>query len=152
LPEPEIDEILRELRGHAEELAETQGMDAALRSLGDPVDLARTYRGENAMSAAQCSGSPLVILEGLRNATQSGSGRVFATSLYVLGYSIVVGLWSTAIDKLLGFGKAEWWWVPGYIAAGFLLRYSVDGVAKWFVRRRRIASGERGSTRIARGV
>ena len=57
LPEGEIDDILRELRSHVNDLAEGQGVDAALRSLGDPVDLAKTYRAENEIAQAECSGS-----------------------------------------------------------------------------------------------
>ncbi len=64
LPESEIEDILRELRSHAVELSgkDRQGIDKALESLGDPVALAKTYRAENHMVQAECSGSPLVIL------------------------------------------------------------------------------------------
>ena len=40
LPERQIEDILRELRAHAIELAEGKGIDVALTSLGDPVELA----------------------------------------------------------------------------------------------------------------
>ncbi len=48
LPEREIDDILRELRSHVDELAEKEesGVDAALQSLGDPFYLAQKYRSE----------------------------------------------------------------------------------------------------------
>jgi uncharacterized membrane protein len=63
MPEREIDDILREIRSHLAELSEAEGgdVDAAIRSLGDPVDLAKTYRAENLIVLAECSGSPLVI-------------------------------------------------------------------------------------------
>lgn len=70
-PEREIDDILREFRSHVVELAgpECANTDAALQSLGNPVDLAQTYRAENTMVRAECTGSPLVILQGLRHST-----------------------------------------------------------------------------------
>src|SRR5262245_42589483 len=88
LPEREIDDILRELRSHVDELAGTAGpgVEAALQSLGDPLDLAQRYRSQNQMVRAQCSGSPLIILLGLRHASRGTLGRVSATALYVLGY------------------------------------------------------------------
>ena len=47
----------------------------ALRSLGDPANLARTYREENALARAECNSSPLVILSGLRSSARSGPAR-----------------------------------------------------------------------------
>jgi hypothetical protein len=90
LPEGEIDDILRELRSTADELG---GGDTALRSLGDPVDLAKTYRAENQMVQAECSGSSLAILLGLRQASKNRVGRLLLTSAYVFGYVNVVTLW-----------------------------------------------------------
>jgi hypothetical protein len=83
LPEGQVDDILRELRGHALELAEAKGVEAALNSLGDPVDLAKTYRAENQIIQGECSGSPLAILLGLRHASRSRAGRLLGTVLYV---------------------------------------------------------------------
>lgn len=54
LPEPEIEDILREYHSTADEAGDA---DAALRSLGDPVDLAKTYRAENQIVQPECSGS-----------------------------------------------------------------------------------------------
>ena|SRR5437879_2246127 len=73
LPDRETDDILRELRSHAVELAgsEGTGVETALRSLGDPVNLAETYRAENRMIQAECAGSTLVILQGLRHASRN---------------------------------------------------------------------------------
>jgi|SRR5579864_3575242 len=167
LPEREIDDILRELRSHAGELAGPDGtnVDAALQSLGDPVDLANTYRAENTMVRAECAGSPLVILQGLRHATRTRAGRVLATALYAFGYINVLSLWTAALDKLFApaqsglwyapdnawplrwvtDGKAPvgarellgWWLIPVAIVAGFVLRYLIDQAAKWWIRRYR---------------
>lgn len=115
IPEREIDDILRELRSHIEDLSgpDGRGADAALRSLGDPVNLARTYRAENQMVRAECSGSPLVILQGLRHVSQSRLGQITATSLYLFGYINVGVLWAAAIEKLFAPSRGGLWYVPG---------------------------------------
>ena len=169
MPEREIDDILREIRSHISELVETEGSDveAAIRSLGDPVDLAMTYRAENVMVQAECSGSPLVILQALRHASRTRAGRTTATLLYVTGYATVISLWREAVHGLLGTdrmrlwytpgtawplslaadgaapaGSTEilgWWLVPALIVAGLALKFAVDGAGRWWIRRRRRA-------------
>src|SRR5580658_6891783 len=108
LTEREIDDILRELQSHVVELTDEAGgnAEAALQSLGDPLDLAKTYRSENQLTRAECSNSPLVILQGLRHASTSRWGRVLATALYLFGYANVVTLWAAAIDKLSSPSRA----------------------------------------------
>ena len=163
LPSAELDDILRELRSHADELSEQLGVDAALRSLGDPVDLARTYRDEKAMARAECSSSPLVILAGLRSSARSGGGRVLVTASYFFGYANFIALWAAAVDKLFAPSKTGvwyapggwwpltwvtdghapaggrellgWWLVPLAVAGGWAVRYAVDLIAQWWVRR-----------------
>jgi hypothetical protein len=162
LPEGEIEDILRELRSHANELAEGQGVEAALRSLGDPVDLAKTYRAENEIARAECSGSPLRILQGLRHSSHSRIGRVTVSALYFFGYANVLKLWVTAADKLFFPSRTGlwyisgdiwslrlvtdgrplagahellgWWLVPIVIVAGWIVRYLVDSAARWWIR------------------
>src|SRR5580658_4409722 len=97
LPQAEIEDILRELRSHTEELAADKGMGPALGSLGDPVDLAKTYRAGNSRARAACSKSPLVILEGLRQSSRGRMHRVALTTLYVFGYAYVLSLWAAAL-------------------------------------------------------
>lgn len=167
MPEREIDDILREIRSHIAELSETEGSDveAAIRSLGDPVDLAMTYRAENVMVQAECSGSPLVILQGLRHASRTRVGRSTATLLYVFGYATVISLWREAVHELfvpartglwytpgtawpftfvsdgaVPAGSTEilgWWLIPTLVVTGLALKYAVDRCAKWWLRRHR---------------
>jgi hypothetical protein len=167
LPERNIDDILRELRSHLDELVEKEGsgVEAALQSLGDPVDLAETYRSENQMVRAECSGSPLIILQGLRLATSSTLGRVSLTALYVLGYFGMGALWAGALEKLLApsrgglwynpgdfwsltlavgdnppAGAREllgWWVVPIALLAGWGVKYVSDRIAQWWIGRYR---------------
>jgi hypothetical protein len=167
LPERDIEDILRELRSHLDELAgkEGSGVEAALQSLGDPADLARTYRSENQMVRAECSGSPLIILQGLRRTTSGPVGRVSLTALYVLGYVGMGTLWAGALEKLLApsrgglwcipgdiwsitlvvggnppAGAREllgWWVVPIALVAGWGVKYVSDRIAQWWIGRYR---------------
>lgn len=167
LPEGEIDDILRELRSHIADLAgeEGRGIDAAIRSLGDPVDLAKTYKTDNELVRAECSGSTLNIFLGLRHASRTYWGRLTVTVLYVLGYILVINFWLTAINKFffpstIGLwhtpgnfwsltwvitgaapaGAQEilgWWIVPIAGAAGWVLKLVVDRIAQWWIGRYR---------------
>ena len=149
LPEPEIDDILRELRSHVE----------------DPLDLAQTYRSDNQMVRAQCSGSPLIILQGLRSASRGTLGRVSLTALYVLGYFGMGTLWAAALEKLVApsrgglwytpgdfssitlvvggnppAGAREllgWWLVPIALLGGWGVKYASDRIAQWWIGRYR---------------
>jgi hypothetical protein len=170
LPEKEIEDILRELRSHVGELTEEERGDAtaALQSLGDPLDLAKTYRSENQLTRAECSNSPLVILQGLRHAGSSRWERMLATALFLFGYANVVTLWAAALDKLFSpshaglwytpgnlwslvlvtsgnppVGSREllgWWLVPAAVVVGWVVRYLVDRIAQWWIRRYRLAT------------
>ena len=167
LPEREIDDILRELRSHVDEYAGKggPGIEAALQSLGDPLDLAQSYRSQNQMVRAECSGSPLIILQGLRHASGGTLGRVTLTALYVLGYFGMGTLWAGALEKLLapsrgglwytpgdvwsitlvvgGYPPAGarellgWWLVPMAVLAGWGVKYVSDRIAQWWIGRYR---------------
>jgi len=150
LPEREVDDILRELRSHVDELVgkEGSGVEAALQSLGDPVDLAQTYRPDNEIVRARCSDSPLIILQGLRRASRGTLGRATATALYVFGYSTMVMLWVEALEKLLARSRGGnppsgarellgWWVVPIALLAGWGIKYASDRSARWWIGRHR---------------
>ena len=113
LPERQIDDILRELRAHAIELAEGRGIDVAFASLGDPVELAKAYQAESQIIRGECSSSTLRILLGLRHAGRTRAGRFLATVLYAIGYVNVVTLWLVAADKLMFPSRTGLWYVPG---------------------------------------
>ena len=162
LPERQIDDILRELRAHAIELAEGRGIDVAFESLGDPVELAKAYQAESQIIRGECSSSTLRILLGLRHAGRTRAGRFVATVLYASGYVNVVTLWMAAADKLLFPSRTGLWYVPGNwtslalrtdgssppgahellgwwlipvaVLAGWILRYLSDSLARWWLR------------------
>jgi len=144
MPEPEIDDILRELRSHVDDLAGADGggVEAALVSLGDPVDLAKTYRTENLLTHAECAGSPLMILQGLRHASPSRWVRVLVTVLYVFGYAYVVALVAAAVRMVLSPSTTSqqrfgWWLVPAFVVIALVVRYVFDRAAQWWIRRYR---------------
>jgi uncharacterized membrane protein len=139
LPDAEIADILRELRSHIVEIGEAGrlGEQAALASLGDPVDLAKTYRTDNLMTQAECVGSPLVILQGLRHASRSQWGRVAVSALYFFGYANVLSLWAAALDGLFTPSRSSWWVVPAYLVLGWILQQAIDRTAQWWIRRYR---------------
>lgn len=166
LPEPEIDDILRELRSHiVESTSDGTAVDVALRALGNPVDLAKTYQADNQMAQAECTCSPLVILQGLRHTSKSRLGCVVVTALYCFAYTFVVILLAAAVTKIFSPahtglfyapgnllslqlivdgspppGAREllgWWLVPTALASGLALRYPIDWVAQWWIRRYR---------------
>lgn len=176
LPQPQIEEILWELRSHVTELggAEGQGIEAALRSLGNPIDLANTYQSEFLIKRSECSGSPLVILQALRATTRGGPGRVAATVLYAFGYINALALWAAAVDKVFTPSRAGlwfnpgkvwpftlvttgdtqpgarevlgWWFVPFALLVGWAIKYLTDRIARWWIAR------YGGSRKIAGGL
>src|SRR5262249_42161842 len=123
LPEREIEDILRELYSHTIELADRErgSVESALQSPGGPADPAAPDRSENQMARAECGGSPLVILQGLRHASRSRLGRVAATALYAFAYINVLTLWAAAIDKLFAPLRVGLWYVPGKISSLVLI-------------------------------
>jgi len=168
LPEADRDDIVHELRTHIEDVSagDARGVDAALASLGDPTELARHYETERRAVRAECSGSPLTILHGLRHASRTRLGRVTATALYAFAYINVFALWAAAIDKLfaptsVGAWRTPgdlwpirlvtageppphshellgWWLVPLAVLAGWLVRVAADRLAQaWLARFRR---------------
>ncbi len=117
------------------------------------------------MVRAQCSGSPLIILQGLRHASSGTLGRVTLTALYVLGYFGMGTLWAGALEKILApsrgglwytpgdfwsitlvvggnppAGAREllgWWLVPIALLGGWAVKYVSDRVAQWWIGRYR---------------
>lgn len=166
----EVDEILRELRGHiAERATSAHDVGAVLDALGDPADLGEEYRGEEVLDHGVCSHAPLSILHGLmllgRRSWSSRGALVLATLGYVLAIVLgaasveklfsphEVGLWQPAgaalprvmVDGAAPPGSRELlglWFVPVAAAAFGILLLLTNHFGRWWIRRRR---GERGS-------
>lgn len=163
MPATEIDEIALELRGHIAERTSLGGdTGTVLRSLGEPEDLARQYRTDKAAERAECTGSPFVILNGLRLLRRRSPSGWAALLLAGLGYAWAFVLVSAAIEKVLSphdvglwvgaglpritvdgpgpSGTREilgWWFVPFGLAAGAGLFFLTRHFALWWIRRSR---------------
>jgi hypothetical protein len=125
LPGPEVEEIVLELRGHITERSESKGdLEAALRSLGDPEELARQYRVDSVAAQAQCSGSPIVILHSLMLLRRRSLAGWVALVLAAFGYAWGIALGGAAIEKILSPRDVGLWLRPGALA---LPRITVDG-------------------------
>ncbi|MGE5179010.1 MAG: DUF1700 domain-containing protein [Bacteroidota bacterium] len=124
MPEAEVQEILRELRAHITERSGPGGdPEPALRSLGDPDELARQYRGERVAARMECSRSPIVILYGmllLRGRSVSGW---MALALAMFGYAWAIVLGAAGIEKIVsprdvGLWVRPDWWLPRLMVDG----------------------------------
>jgi hypothetical protein len=148
LPPDQVEEILREIRGHILERSEAAGelderrLVEILKALGRPEDIAPLYEAEALLSRARASWSPLLLLRGaLRWAMGSLAG--FAAFIVGLsGYGAALALWLCALLKpfmpravglwwgggIYGFGVADrgdpaaellgWWLIPVALALG----------------------------------
>jgi hypothetical protein len=173
MPKREREDVLRELRGHLAERAAASGGDveAAIGSLGDPVDLARQYQAENVMARAECGHSPIRILHGLYVTRWRSVTGFLVTAAAMFGYAWGLALAAAAVDKLVepaqvglwcapdrwwsatvvidGSGPAGthevlgWWFVPAGLAAGMLLIFVTNRFGIWWIRRFRLSKSFR---------
>ncbi|HTM01100.1 MAG TPA: DUF1700 domain-containing protein [Candidatus Omnitrophota bacterium] len=124
MPRSEVDDIVRELRAHVEERSEAEGdRESALRSLGDPAELARQYRKERVVRRVECSRSPLAVLHGLLLLRGRSVAGWAALLLAGLGYAWAIALAAAAVDKVFEPRDVGLWLDPG----GWLPRLRVDG-------------------------
>ena len=71
LPQEEVNEILREIRGHILERAEASGelteerLVAILKALGTPDEIAPLYQADAVMAKARTSLSPTIVMRGV---------------------------------------------------------------------------------------
>lgn len=118
LPPGEIAEIVREIRGHIIERAEsTASLNEAaltriLSALGDPEDIASLYQSRAMVARARTSASPLLILKAaVRWAGMSMIGLL--TFLFgVFGYVMGAGFCVTAVLKVLYPDRVGMWVGP----------------------------------------
>ncbi len=105
LPPEEVNDILREIRGHILERAEAAGeltdekLVAILKALGNPEDIGPLYQAEAMVARARSSFSPTLILRTvLRWAMKSVLGFVVLI-VGLIGYGTGVGLLFSALMK-----------------------------------------------------
>jgi uncharacterized membrane protein len=105
LPEPQVADILQELRSHILERAQSGGTlsdtatGEALQSLGRPHDVASAYLAENVMAQAESSRTPWMVLRGVFLwATLSIKGFVVLTAC-LIGYLFGAAFFIAALAK-----------------------------------------------------
>src|SRR5271169_3541218 len=92
VPAGDADDIVAELRGHLLERIEAlpeatdEGVQAILRAVGDPSELASGYRTECALRGAASSRSPLVVLKATLRWAPTGAAGVVAFVVALLAY------------------------------------------------------------------
>ncbi len=167
MPQAELDEILLELRGHIAERSGLEGdIEAALRSLGSPTELAREYRTDSVAARAECGWSPIAVLHSLLLLRRGRFTGFAVLALTALGYAWALALGAAAFEKILspqdvglwyGPGLASlrvtidgpgpagarellgWWFVPFGLAACVILLLLTRQFGLWWIRRLRIA-------------
>lgn len=124
MPRADIDDIVKELHAHIEERSEGEGNpESALRSLGDPVELARQYRNERMAARVACSRSPLVVLHSLVLLRDRSVAGWTVLLLAALGYAWAIVFGAAAIEKVFEPRDVGLWLDPG----AWLPRLRVDG-------------------------
>ncbi len=110
----EVEEIVRELRSHIADRAESaKDLPAALRSLGDPEELARQYRTDRVVEHAECARSPIVVLHGLLLIRRESAWGWIVLALTLFGYAWAVALGTAAVEKILSPRDVGLWIAPG---------------------------------------
>jgi uncharacterized membrane protein len=164
LPAEDVNDILREIRGHILERAEAAGeltdeeIVAILRALGKPEDIGPLYQAEAMVARARASFSPTLILRTvLRWAMKSAVGfAVFIVGL--TGYGMALSFLVSALMKPIfpdhvgawlgdgGFSMGMmvpaphrteilgWWIIPIGLVAGTLLIIATTRFLRWMLR------------------
>jgi len=121
LPEPQVADILQELRSHILERAQSGGTlsdtvtDATLQALGRPLEVASLYVAENVMARAESSRTPWTVLRGVFLWAMLSLKGFLVLTVCLIGYLFgaaffiaalakpfnphAVGLWTTGPDS-----------------------------------------------------
>jgi hypothetical protein len=170
MPDPAVEEILLELRGHIAESSKSTGdVGEALASLGDPADLARDYLDDDVIARGECSNMPLGILHSLMLLRRRNHGAgwlvlALATSGYVTAIALagaagekflspkIVGFWQPprALPRIIIDGAAPagsrellgWWFVPAAAAVFLVLLFTTSRFGRWWIGRCRRAADD----------
>jgi len=122
MPDAEIDEIVLELRGHiTERLDAGDDAAAALRSLGDPVAIAREYRTDRVTTHAECTASPIAVLHSLLLLRRGSFMGWLVLVLAAFGYAWALALGGASIEKILSPHDVGLWYTPGTLSMSCLM-------------------------------
>jgi hypothetical protein len=105
LPEPQVADILQELRSHILERAQSGGplsdtaTDAALQSLGNPQEVASLYVADNVMARAESSRTPWMVLRGVFLWAMLSLKGFFVLTVCLIGYLFGAAFFIAALAK-----------------------------------------------------
>ena len=117
VPEPERADIVREIRAHILEAADTDALDRVLSSLGAPQELGQRYLTQFEVSRASHSFSPWLLMRtAWRWATISARGLA-AFLIGLTGYALGIVFYITAMAKPL-VPQIGLWIGPGTLELG----------------------------------
>ncbi len=164
LPNEEVNDILREIRGHIVERVESSGamdsktVERILGGMGRPEDIGSLYRTEALVARARATFSPLLIVRTtIRWAMKTLLGFI-ALVLGIIGYAVglvlvasailkpffpsYIGLWvnehgvqlATPASQALGPELLGWWAVPIYLLLGALAVVGTTSYLRWMLR------------------
>jgi uncharacterized membrane protein len=153
LPPEDVNDILREIRGHILERAEAGGeltneqLVQILKELGRPEDIGPLYQAEAMVARARSSSSPkLIFLTTLHWAMRSAIG-IFVFLVGILGYILSATFFFTALAKpfmpdrvgiFVGNPATHeifgWWIIPFGLVAGPLLLIGTTRLLRWTLR------------------
>jgi uncharacterized membrane protein len=140
LPAEEVQDILREIRGHILERAETSGglteerLAAILKTLGRPEDIAPLYQAEAMMSRARTSFSPWVVLRGALRWAMLSVWGFFLFLVGLFGYAFAFGFLASAVLKPIFPGRVGAWVTPdGDLTIGMTATPGAQDVLGWWL-------------------
>jgi len=122
LPEAEIEDILRELRGHLLEQAEQWGEAGAVATMGPPDELARLYLAERIADRVEQDRSPVPVLKAIVALVRLGLDALRGLLASLTGYALGTFLILLAVLKLF-FPQRIGLWLIGNPAGGFFFTY-----------------------------
>jgi uncharacterized membrane protein len=105
LPEPQVADILQELRSHILERAQAGGAlsdaatDAALQALGRPQEVASLYVAENLMARAESSRTPWMVLRGVFYWAMLSLKGFIVLTFCLIGYLFGAAFFLAALAK-----------------------------------------------------
>jgi len=123
LGQAEVDEILREIRGHILEQTETDNtpehLQATLAKLGSPEQLASLYQTESVLARVRDSGSHLGLVRGVFCLARRSVLGLVAAVTGLVGYLLALWCLSLGIMKIIWPENVGVWWGPEERAFGY---------------------------------
>ncbi len=164
LPLEEANDILREIRGHIVERAESAGtldgrtIERVLEDMGRPEEIGSLYRTDALVARARATFSPVLIFRTTIGWAMKTALGFIALLLGIIGYGVGlalvgcavlkplfpdnIGLWvdehgvQLAVPHSQGLGPEllGWWAVPVYLLLGALAVVGTTSFLRWMLR------------------